>query len=58
MLKNMMALTLLSALAPAALADQPATFYAGADTGRTRVTDSGDGVALSGNKTSYGAFLG
>jgi OOP family OmpA-OmpF porin len=52
MIKNIAAAAALVLASSAALAAQPNTFYAGADVGKTRVSD------WSERETSYGAFAG
>ena len=52
MIKNIAAAAALLLASTAAFAAQPNTFYAGADVGKTRVSD------WSERETSYGAFVG
>lgn len=52
MFKKIAAATALFIASSAALAAQPNTFYAGADIGRTKITDVAD------RDTSYGGFVG
>ncbi|KFI07557.1 outer membrane beta-barrel protein [Massilia sp. BSC265] len=52
MLKKIAAATALSIASSAAFAAPPDTFYAGADVGRTKITDA------SGRDTSFGGFVG